>query len=56
MKRITLAEREAQIRRKLAEGVRLPPPEKLANSGRRRTESKRALLARIAEQRRPEQG
>ena len=54
MVRITLAEREAQIRRKLAEGVRLPPPGTLANTGRRRTESKRALLVRLARQRRPE--
>ncbi len=48
MKRISLTERAAQISRKLASGVVLPPLEAMTNSGRRRTEEKRALLRRLA--------
>jgi hypothetical protein len=47
MIRITPEERAAQIRRKLAEGVVLPPAEALRNSGRRRTPEKRELLRRL---------
>ena len=47
--RITPEERAAQIASKLASGVRLPSPEAMRNSGRRRTPEKRALLERIAE-------
>ena len=48
MKRITPEQRWAQIAAKLASGVRLPPPELMRNSGRRRTPEKKALLERIA--------
>ena len=41
----------AEISAKLASGVRLPPPEALRNSGRRRTPEKKALLERIAKNR-----
>ena len=44
MKTFTLEERGAQIDRKLAGGVRVPPLELPRNSGERRTESKRRLL------------
>lgn len=47
MKRITLEERGAQIDRKLAAGVRVPPLKDLLNTGARRTESKRRLLATL---------
>ncbi|HYF06061.1 MAG TPA: hypothetical protein VD970_00430 [Acetobacteraceae bacterium] len=47
MKVITLEEREAQIRRKLASGVLVPPLDDLVNSGLRRTPEKRALLKRL---------
>jgi hypothetical protein len=49
MKIITLVERAAQIRRRLASGVRMPPAEELQNSGRRRTADKRALLSLLEE-------
>lgn len=49
MIRITVEERLAQIRQKLAEGVVLPPPEKLMNSGTRRTPEKREMLRRLKE-------
>jgi hypothetical protein len=49
VKRITLAERAAQIERGLAAGERLPPAEALRNSGLRRTERKRRLLAKLRE-------
>ncbi|WP_149539513.1 hypothetical protein [Siccirubricoccus phaeus] len=49
MTRITLAERGGQIQRKLDAGFRLPAVAELANSGRRRTPEKRALLARLQE-------
>jgi hypothetical protein len=51
LKRITLEERAAQIAAKLAAGVRLPPPEVMRNSGRRRTPEKKALLERINQNR-----
>ena len=47
MTRISLMERGKQIQRKLATGVRLPGTDAMRNSGRRRTEEKRGLLARI---------
>ncbi|MCO6417558.1 hypothetical protein JYK14_15515 [Siccirubricoccus sp. KC 17139] len=49
MTRITLAERGEQIQRKLDAGFRLPAVTELANSGRRRTPEKRALLAKLEE-------
>jgi len=51
LKRITLEDRAAQIAAKLAAGLRLPPPESMRNSGRRRTPEKKALLERIAKNR-----
>jgi hypothetical protein len=47
MKRFTLEQRGAEIDRKLAAGARVPPVELLRNSGERRTERKRRLLARL---------
>ncbi len=47
MTRISLLERGKQIQRKLATGVRLPPTDAMRNSGRRRTDEKRGLLAHI---------
>ena len=47
MIRITLAERAEQIRRKLDAGFVLPEAAAMANSGRRRTASKRDLLRRL---------
>lgn len=47
MKRFTLQERGAQIDRKLSQGVKAPPLEQLRNSGERRTERKRSLLATL---------
>lgn len=44
MTRITLAERGAQIRRKLDAGVVVPGAEQLRNTGLRRTAAKVALL------------
>jgi hypothetical protein len=44
-----LAIGSAQIDRKVASGAALPPAEALVNSGRRRTEQKRALLRALAE-------
>jgi hypothetical protein len=49
MIRITPEERAEQIRKKLAEGVVLPPAEALRNSGRRRTPEKRDMLRRLKE-------
>ncbi len=49
MKRITIEERLAQIRQKLAEGVVIPPAEAMMNSGRRRTPEKREMLKRLQE-------
>lgn len=48
MKHTSLEERAAQIAAKIAAGHRRRPPEVLANSERRRTPEKRALLERIA--------
>jgi hypothetical protein len=56
LKRITLEERAAQIVAKLAAGVRLPPPEVMRNSGRRRTPEKKALLERINQNREKQPG
>lgn len=55
-KRITPEQRWAEISAKLAAGVRLPPPEELRNSGRRRTPEKKALLERIAQNREKQPG
>jgi hypothetical protein len=51
LKHIAPEQRLAEISAKLASGVRLPPPEALRNSGRRRTPEKKALLERIAKNR-----
>lgn len=49
MTRITPDERAEQIRRKLAQGVALPPAEVMRNSGERRTPEKREMLRRLQE-------
>jgi hypothetical protein len=49
VKHITLVERAAQIERRLARGVRLPPAEEMRNPGLRRTKRKRRLLAKLRE-------
>ena len=45
MKILTLEERGRQIQAKLDAGARVPTREEMMNSGRRRTRSKRKLLA-----------
>lgn len=47
MTRISLAERGAQIKRKLDAGVGGPAADQLRNSGLRRTAAKAALLDRL---------
>ncbi len=47
MTRISLAERAAQIARKLEAGYAVPAAEDLRNSGVRRTVEKRRLLAAL---------
>lgn len=47
MKRFTLEQRGAEIDRKLATGVVVPPVELLRNAGERRTDRKRRLLATL---------
>ncbi len=47
MKMLTLDERSRQIRNKIASGVRVPAPDLLVNTGRRRLQEKRDLLAAI---------
>lgn len=47
MKILTLDERGRQVRDKIASGVRVPPLELLVNTGRRRLQEKRDLLAAI---------
>ena len=49
MKRITPAERSAQIDRRLAAGAVVPSAEEMMNAGGRRTPEKRALLRRLKE-------
>ena len=44
MTRISLAEREAQIKRKLDAGLAMPAAAEMCNEGRRRTADKAALL------------
>ena len=55
MKILTLDERGRQIQAKVEAGTRVPATVLLMNSGRRRTQAKRALLAAIR-QRRQEMG
>lgn len=50
MTRISLAERGAQIRRKLAAGFVMPAAEELLNSGLRRTPEKARLLRRLRDE------
>ena len=47
MKTLTLDERDRQLQNKIAAGVRVPPAELLVNTGARRSQSKRDLLAAI---------
>ena len=47
MKVVTLEERSRQIQAKLDAGIRVSTREEMMNSGRRRTESKRELLATL---------
>ena len=54
MKSLTLDERACQIRGKIASGIRIPAPELLVNTGRRRSQEKRDLLAAL--KRRAEEG
>ena len=51
MKTLTLYERCRQIRKKINSGVRVPAPDLMMNSGARRTQSKRDLLASLEKQR-----
>ena len=47
MKMLTLEERGRQIQAKLDAGTRVPSRDEMMNSGRRRTRSKRELLAAL---------
>jgi len=47
MKTLTLEERGRQIQAKLDAGTRVPARQEMMNSGRRRTQSKRELLAAL---------
>jgi hypothetical protein len=49
MNRTSPEQRAAEIREKLAQGVVLPPPERLMNTGERRTPEKREMLRRLKE-------
>ena len=45
MKNSTLDERSRQIRKKIASGIRVPAPDLLVNTGWRRSQEERDLLA-----------
>ncbi len=47
MKTLTLEERGRQVQAKLDAGTRVPTREEMMNSGLRRTQSKRELLAAL---------
>lgn len=51
MKTLTLYERGSQIQSKIDAGTRVPASSSMMNSGLRRTQSKRALLEAIKQQR-----
>lgn len=51
MKTLTLDERDRQLRNKIASGVRVPAPGLLVNTGARRSQGKRDLLAAIRQRR-----
>lgn len=49
MKEVTATERAAQIRAKLASGIRVYSAEEMMNTGTRRTPEKREMLRRLKE-------
>ena len=51
MKTLTLDDRDRQLRDKIASGVRVPAPGSLVNTGARRSQGKRELLAAIQRRR-----